>query len=58
MIEQTDFGPLDQGTRPAPSIIRRLCWLPMTLFAVSLTLLGLIVMAPWAFAAWVIGGKQ
>lgn len=53
----TEFSPLDPGTRPATSIVSCLCWIPTAIFAVSLTVLGLIVMAPWAFAAWLCGSR-
>jgi membrane protein required for beta-lactamase induction len=55
----TSFTPLDHGTKPSrSSIIHCLCWLPVALLAVSMTLLSMLVAAPWALVAWIVTGKR
>jgi hypothetical protein len=58
-LHATDFSPLDHGTQPRQGgIIRCLCWLPVALLAVSLTLLIMLVAAPWALVAWIVTGNR
>lgn len=59
ILHATDFSPLNRGAKQGRrGIARCLVWLPMMLLAVSLTLLGMLVAAPWALVAWIVTGKR